>query len=361
MSKISAAAKNAAGNIQEGIGKVFNSESMVAKGEQKQLEAEQQKIAADQKNSGNAHSAKGAAKQNVGEATHNPHMAAQGQAERHHGNVQHNAGSVNDPTNTTGAGLTATYENGTATSVGTHHPKNTAAVGPHSHSVSGDITTGATDLTGPHYNASIAQPLGSNVATGAGLITSTHNTGVTATGNNHHHGEYTATRPAHSHSVNNDISGVTDPTGPNHHSAHHNTSTATVGRPAAEFGSTHDHTYNNGTNGNGNASTMSGKKDQAMGAMKENVGSALNNSSLEARGAGQRNEGHFQEHAAKQQPGRVAGSANAASGAVKENVGYAAGNPSMELNGASQRAYGDEQYNGATRTINYNTNTNQVL
>ncbi|ORY07347.1 hypothetical protein K493DRAFT_192049, partial [Basidiobolus meristosporus CBS 931.73] len=90
-------------------------------------------------------------------------------------------------------------------------------------------------------------------------------------------------------------------------------------------------------------STMSGKKDQAMGAMKENVGSAFNNPSLEARGAGQRNEGHFQEHAAKQQPGRVAGSADAASGAIKENVGYATGNPSMELNGASQRVHGDAQ------------------
>ncbi|KAK9760938.1 hypothetical protein K7432_014548 [Basidiobolus ranarum] len=55
MSKISTTAKNTAGVIQEGIGKVIGNIDMIAKGEQKQVEAHQQKIAAHQKPTGNAH------------------------------------------------------------------------------------------------------------------------------------------------------------------------------------------------------------------------------------------------------------------------------------------------------------------
>ncbi|KAK9694203.1 hypothetical protein K7432_013529 [Basidiobolus ranarum] len=59
MSKITATAKNAAGTIQESLGRIFNNEGMIAKGEQKQYEAHEKKLAVEERNAKEYYSSKG--------------------------------------------------------------------------------------------------------------------------------------------------------------------------------------------------------------------------------------------------------------------------------------------------------------
>ncbi|KAK9708092.1 hypothetical protein K7432_009836 [Basidiobolus ranarum] len=201
MSKISASVKNTTGNIQEGLGKVFNSESLMAKGEQKQLQAQEQKIAAEEKNSGNVHSAKGATKENIGEVTHNPGLTADGRVERHQGNSTHTAGQLHSSNNN-------------------HH-------------------------TGTDVNNTSQYADGHQAAANAHVPTYAAGTGMPGVGN--------------------PVGGEQHPlTSESHHTA--------------------------------GSSTTSGKKDQLAGGMKEKVGNATNNPSLEVRGEAQRQHGQLQSN-----------------------------------------------------------------
>ncbi|CAI2166337.1 8757_t:CDS:2 [Funneliformis geosporum] len=90
-------------------------------------------------------------------------------------------------------------------------------------------------------------------------------------------------------------------------------------------------------------SKTTGKLHAVKGAVKESLGSALNNTSLEQTGAHERRTGNQQVETAK--AGNVAGGTTGkVKGTVKENAGYVAGNPQLEAEGKGDRIQGDAKY-----------------
>ncbi|KAI9291519.1 hypothetical protein K502DRAFT_326250 [Neoconidiobolus thromboides FSU 785] len=90
----------------------------------------------------------------------------------------------------------------------------------------------------------------------------------------------------------------------------------------------------------------------AVGVVKENVGHVLGNKSLEATGAAQKAEGSAEAKAvdvenSTGEPSKINANLNYAIGAVKENVGHALGNKSLESSGAAQKAKGDAEFKAA--------------
>ncbi|KAI9296855.1 DNA binding protein, partial [Neoconidiobolus thromboides FSU 785] len=76
------------------------------------------------------------------------------------------------------------------------------------------------------------------------------------------------------------------------------------------------------------------------GSIKENVGSALGNHSLESKGAAQRAEGDA-EYKAAQAKGYAEGSKDSVKGSVKDTVGSAIGNEQMQAEGKASKLQGD--------------------
>lgn len=84
------------------------------------------------------------------------------------------------------------------------------------------------------------------------------------------------------------------------------------------------------------------KKDQFVGNVKENIGSAVGNESLEAKGKTQNNAGVVQETAATVQ-GYVAGAADQVVGAVKGAYNSLTGDTSAEVGNKVQEKKGEAQ------------------
>jgi len=87
-------------------------------------------------------------------------------------------------------------------------------------------------------------------------------------------------------------------------------------------------------------STAHGAKDQAVGAVKETVGNAVGNPSLQAEGKVQNASGTAERNvvAAKN---AADGAASQVTGAVKQTVGAATGDSTMEVKGAAERKLGE--------------------
>ncbi|KAG2235579.1 hypothetical protein BDF21DRAFT_411588 [Thamnidium elegans] len=84
------------------------------------------------------------------------------------------------------------------------------------------------------------------------------------------------------------------------------------------------------------------KKDQLVGNVKENVGHAVGNQSLEAEGKTQNGAGAAQETAANVQ-GYVQGAANQVSGAVQGAYNSLTGNSTAEAGSKVQEKKGEAQ------------------
>ena len=86
-------------------------------------------------------------------------------------------------------------------------------------------------------------------------------------------------------------------------------------------------------------SKVSGNLSAAAGAVKENVGYAVGNHSMEARGAADRAQGNAEVEAAKAK-GYTEGVVNNVSGAVKNAAGQVVGNDRMRAEGEAERLKG---------------------
>ncbi|KAJ3032762.1 hypothetical protein HDV00_007170 [Rhizophlyctis rosea] len=86
----------------------------------------------------------------------------------------------------------------------------------------------------------------------------------------------------------------------------------------------------------------SGYTSQAIGAVKQNVGSLLGNHSMQAEGASQRAQGNAEVQAAKAQQ-FTEGAIDSVGGSIKKNIGAALGDESMRASGASTEAKGEAQ------------------
>ncbi|KAG2198920.1 hypothetical protein INT46_008252 [Mucor plumbeus] len=84
------------------------------------------------------------------------------------------------------------------------------------------------------------------------------------------------------------------------------------------------------------------KKDQFVGNVKENVGSAVGNESLEAKGTAQKSDGNVQEIAANVQH-FVQGAYDQAAGAVQGVVDSITGNNSGEAEAKVQEKKGEAE------------------
>lgn len=84
------------------------------------------------------------------------------------------------------------------------------------------------------------------------------------------------------------------------------------------------------------------KKDQFVGNVKENVGSAVGNESLEAEGKTQNNAGAIQETAATVQ-GYVTGAVDQVAGAVKGAYNALTGDTTAEAENKVQEKKGEAQ------------------
>jgi uncharacterized protein YjbJ (UPF0337 family) len=82
--------------------------------------------------------------------------------------------------------------------------------------------------------------------------------------------------------------------------------------------------------------------NQAMGSVKETVGSALGNHEMEAKGNVQNKEGHAEQSAAEIK-GWVEGAIDSVVGAVKDTFGSLTGNTSQQAEGKAQQLKGDAQ------------------
>eukprot|EP01088_Endostelium_zonatum_P007929 TRINITY_DN203_c0_g1_i1.p1 TRINITY_DN203_c0_g1~~TRINITY_DN203_c0_g1_i1.p1 ORF type:complete len:107 (-),score=48.64 TRINITY_DN203_c0_g1_i1:83-370(-) len=86
-------------------------------------------------------------------------------------------------------------------------------------------------------------------------------------------------------------------------------------------------------------SKASGYTDQAVGAVKETVGHATGNHSLEAKGSVQKNEGKVEVEAVKGKE-RAKGASEETWGAIKETVGSITGNHDTEAQGKLEKEKG---------------------
>ena len=86
-------------------------------------------------------------------------------------------------------------------------------------------------------------------------------------------------------------------------------------------------------------SKSSGYTDQAVGAVKETVGSATGNHSLEAKGSLQKNEGKVEVEAVKGKE-RSKGASEETWGGIKETVGHLTGNTDTEAAGKVEKEKG---------------------
>lgn len=100
-----------------------------------------------------------------------------------------------------------------------------------------------------------------------------------------------------------------------------------------------------GTNDtNKGPSKTTGQLHATKGAVKETIGSALKNTSLEHSGAQERQTGNREIDAAKTKDA-TKGAYDNVKGTVKENAGYVAGDPQWEAEGKGDRVKGQAQYN----------------
>jgi len=89
-------------------------------------------------------------------------------------------------------------------------------------------------------------------------------------------------------------------------------------------------------------SKVSGNLSAAAGTVKENVGHAIGNHSMEARGAADRAKGNAEVEAAKAE-GYAKGVVNNVSGAVKNTTGQVLGNESLRVEGEAERVKGQAE------------------
>jgi uncharacterized protein YjbJ (UPF0337 family) len=89
-------------------------------------------------------------------------------------------------------------------------------------------------------------------------------------------------------------------------------------------------------------SKVSGNAAAAMGTVKESIGSAIGNRSMEADGAAQRAKGNAEVEAAKAQ-GYAKGTIDNVSGNVKNAAGQVLGNEQMRAEGEAERLKGKTQ------------------
>ena len=87
-------------------------------------------------------------------------------------------------------------------------------------------------------------------------------------------------------------------------------------------------------------SKTSGYQDEDIGAVKENVGWATGNESLEARGKAQHLKGEAEVETAKAKE-RTKGTGEQIKGNIKETAGKIIGNEQMEVEGKVDRLKGD--------------------
>jgi uncharacterized protein YjbJ (UPF0337 family) len=80
--------------------------------------------------------------------------------------------------------------------------------------------------------------------------------------------------------------------------------------------------------------------NQAMGSVKETVGSALGNHEMQAKGNVQNKEGHAEQTAAETK-GWVEGAIDSVTGTVKNTLGSLTGNTSQQAEGKAQQLQGD--------------------
>ncbi|KAI9598246.1 hypothetical protein BDF19DRAFT_431814 [Syncephalis fuscata] len=90
--------------------------------------------------------------------------------------------------------------------------------------------------------------------------------------------------------------------------------------------------------------------DKMSGKVKENVGWAIGDKEMEARGKAQATEAETLRHGGE--PSRVHGNMESAKGATKENVGQAVGDRGMQARGAAQRTTGNAEAETA-KNLNY--------
>ncbi|KAI9487011.1 MAG: hypothetical protein EXX96DRAFT_62388 [Benjaminiella poitrasii] len=89
-------------------------------------------------------------------------------------------------------------------------------------------------------------------------------------------------------------------------------------------------------------SRSEGKKDQTVGNVKDTLGGAIGNESLQNKGKTQNTTGHGEEKGA-QMSDYVQGAANQASGAVKGAFNSLTGNTSGETANKGQQKQGEAQ------------------
>ena len=89
-------------------------------------------------------------------------------------------------------------------------------------------------------------------------------------------------------------------------------------------------------------SKVSGNVEEMKGSVKQSVGSAVGNKSLEAEGMKDRASGESEVKAAKAQ-GYAKGMMDNVSGAVKNAVGKVTGNESMRAEGEAERLKGKSE------------------
>ena len=88
------------------------------------------------------------------------------------------------------------------------------------------------------------------------------------------------------------------------------------------------------TNNNG-PSKVNGNVNAAVGTVKENIGHAVGNHSLEARGAADRAQGNAEVEVAKAQ-GYANGVVDNVSGSIKNAAGQVVGNDRMRAEGEAE-------------------------
>eukprot|EP01089_Gocevia_fonbrunei_P020095 TRINITY_DN7356_c0_g1_i1.p2 TRINITY_DN7356_c0_g1~~TRINITY_DN7356_c0_g1_i1.p2 ORF type:complete len:111 (+),score=43.04 TRINITY_DN7356_c0_g1_i1:46-333(+) len=86
-------------------------------------------------------------------------------------------------------------------------------------------------------------------------------------------------------------------------------------------------------------SKASGYTDQAIGAVKENVGYVLGNEQMEAEGKLQRVKGNAEVEGVKAE-NRVEGTVDQVTGAMKEAAGKVTGNKETEFKGKLEKEQG---------------------
>lgn len=87
-------------------------------------------------------------------------------------------------------------------------------------------------------------------------------------------------------------------------------------------------------------SKMSGYTDEAVGAMKENVGWALGNKQMEAEGKARNAKGHAEVEAARAEQ-KAIGKKEKLKGNIKETAGNVLGNEQWQAEGKADRLKGE--------------------